>query len=1186
MIDTLFQRVIQNKFLFNKIFGYIKNIEWEEYGDYFQIHIDSKKRFIDVYSLEWMIENKHFQLLKYKLKLNEYLEITKKSILLIFSIQDKDLKKELIISLIEKKKLEIELTEIDFLFLAISKNQDVEIIKELISNNVNSQFTIYSNTFEWAIANSSTEIVKLLIDSSNLKKVPTHCRLNSIKLSFSNEKYKEEMINLILNNPKTYVTKLIGLSNRNSPQISKIEITEILSLKSSELAIKLLEINYYHTGQYKIILKKEIERILENKNCTSFSKLQNIYKFYSKEIFNQHNITLVYKNYLLKYGEIIDDFNKELNVKLVYQYSLSSFNTSTLQWLLSEVKKISSNSDFSSWNKKKLDFPSLTINLKKIYKNQYDQLENNYKFIELYTSQSIFVNNDCDFIICELIRNSKSENEFNNLIKSISKSSLKRFVSSIPNGYNSILNEILNWDGIFEIIITNESTIDYIIENSNINGTYQGIINKIKQFKTRSIFYYETLELANYANLKFKSDSKLLKDCYFNFSLSENYSFDKSSIFVYPFFKAIRTCDIKTLDYMLSSIMGFKIPNNFNDNYIKIENSETITQDVMNLVDYLTKNLNLFPPEFFNRLIKIIIEINYQNFNLSKVIINFKKIEKVINPISLFNYSIKKLSPIMLKYIINNYNFMNKGEYDFSRSVEKRDNYFIQFDSNHRLDFFRTTNNEESLNNLINIIEILVNHFNNQKQKDKDDQSGENQKYLNSLIDLINSLFKKLIQMKESTKEIVCGLYEKISKSSSIKIENSLFHIIYYLSKRSMKFIKYIMDNPFLEDSLSGTFEYGIEFFQDYNRIIYTIDKINLVTDRFDIKKYLDKDVFTFNFIFNGSFDDIINKLINHLSHLPAFNHKQLILKNNKFLSCSLNNNLKFLLEIKRLDLFFKELNYIQSLLLENNSTLVIGTFPNEINYNYSGKKKKKDSKKTCCGNDTIEIINGRVFYFSEQVYDYSFKIMDKESFKRFSEFCSYHSIIYYLNILAIQNNDHPLPQYIFDHIDTINHIINNHSQGDDEILYFWSDLISNSTMLGDNDRIDDVSSGNNNNGDVGSENNDNLFTNHSIIKYRNILIGTPDGKRNSSIMDENNDTNYIKNLMGNNYNVVVRELFLSSYPNHPFFNITNSTIKQAIKDNRINYLKYLCEKGVIKNQLLDFLKTELQSKFLPWLDI
>ncbi|KAM9974716.1 hypothetical protein ACTFIW_008178 [Dictyostelium discoideum] len=1069
-MEILFWKVMRNKVLFYKIFNYIKNIEWEEYYEYSQIHIENKKRFKDINSLEWILVNKHYQLLKYKLELDENLEISKFSISLLLLIKDKELKKELLLLLIEKKSKEIKsITDFDFLFLLISKNkgQQIEIIEKLINSNSSD---IDEKTLEWAISNSSVEIVKLFINSPNLK-ISNKIKFNSIKLAFSNEKYKEQMIKLILDNEKTYSIKPIGLTRSRSDKIAKIDLIDILSLNSSELSIKLLNINYYTVlgGNNS----KEYKKILQCENSTSNDKIKTIFKLYSIELLNEHKNFLAYKNYLLKYGEIIDN---GLNGQLVYQFSLSTFNISTFQWLLTDSKTKSTNRDFSNWNKN-LNFPIADI--KTIHNNNNNNnygMENIYKFINLYTSQLIFINKEFDKIICELINNSRNEEEFNELVKSISEISLKRFIKSIPNGWNSILNKILNWDGKFEIMVNDKSSIDFIVLNSNLKGTYQEIIKKVEQYKIKSIFNYETLELSNYANSKFES---IKKDCCFNFSFFENYKIEKSIIFIYPFIKAIEKCDIITLDYIITNIIDFQVPTITNlkkhQQEIKFENNsgddgggcETFTQDINNLVNYLFKNIKKFPSKFINELMKIIIEIDYPNFDLSKVSFNFKKLDKSINIIELFNYSIKNCLPKTLGFILNNYNLIEKGYVNSNNS--ELDNYFIN-NFNNDIEFYRSTSTEESLNDLINIIEILINHFKiiqktedncneantylgNYSDSDGDgeiDDTYENKKikYLNSLKNLINSFFKKLIQIKETTKEIICKIYNLIV-TSSIEIPNSLFHIIYYLSKRSMVFIKYVMENPYLEDSLIGTFENGIQYFQDYDKIIYNIDRGNFKTNKYDIKQYLNENDFTFNFIFNQSFDNILEKLIHHLSHSPSFNHKEFISTNYDFLGFSLNYNLKFLLEIKRLDLFFKELNYIQSLLLENNSTLVIGSFPNELDFYHSNNKNKKNKKnKKCCNETTIEIINGRVYYLSEEVYEFSFKIMDKESFKKFSEFCSYHSIINYLNILVKKENDNPLPLYIFNHLDRINHIVNNHSQGDDEISYSWFDLISKSNTL------------------------------------------------------------------------------------------------------------------------------------------
>ncbi|EGC40473.1 hypothetical protein DICPUDRAFT_25175, partial [Dictyostelium purpureum] len=71
--ETLFYKVFHNKYLFNLIFYHIRATEWVKYSDIRRINNENRKKFKEITSLDWLLKNKEYQLLKCKLEAKEYI---------------------------------------------------------------------------------------------------------------------------------------------------------------------------------------------------------------------------------------------------------------------------------------------------------------------------------------------------------------------------------------------------------------------------------------------------------------------------------------------------------------------------------------------------------------------------------------------------------------------------------------------------------------------------------------------------------------------------------------------------------------------------------------------------------------------------------------------------------------------------------------------------------------------------------------------------------------------------------------------------------------------------------------------------------------------------------------------------------------------------------------------------------
>ncbi|KAM9998373.1 hypothetical protein ACTFIY_008023 [Dictyostelium cf. discoideum] len=185
-----------------------------------------------------------------------------------------------------------------------------------------------------------------------------------------------------------------------------------------------------------------------------------------------------------------------------------------------------------------------------------------------------------------------------------------------------------------------------------------------------------------------------------------------------------------------------------------------------------------------------------------------------------------------------------------------------------------------------------------------------------SACEIINYLYQITLQIKQVTPKQIIKVYELL-QLNSVSIKHSLFNAFYYLQIRSAKFIKYILSRPGIDSF------FGINNEKSYNSSIDYSEGVNHLNHHgFDLGSYLDFDCFTFDYVLgtneNGDytpFDQVLYQLIYQLSH-SIINKLDIIYD---FTSLSMNADLRYCLDIRRLDLFFKQLEFINKQIQQTN---------------------------------------------------------------------------------------------------------------------------------------------------------------------------------------------------------------------------------------------------------------------------
>ncbi|KAM9974735.1 hypothetical protein ACTFIW_008199 [Dictyostelium discoideum] len=1162
--ESIFWKVIHNVYLLKLILERVEVVGNDCINRFSQI------KFKHLTSMESMLKKNQYQLLICKLKANEYIDLSKSSFQKLFRLNNnndnnKDEIKEIFNLLYEKKKLE--LLQFDLLSIALEiedlnnkkrvENYDaVEIL-------LNKPFSIkiFPSVLEWVILNCSYQMVDILINSPNLI-ITEELKNVSISLAFTrndNDNHKELIIGLLLN--KFYNNNNDNDNDNdcnNFQSIIKIpDINKFLFIKDSKIINQLLNLYYFKNSNHD-----EIKEII--KNDKSENKIKEIFKILVKKDKNN------YKYYLLKYFEPIEDLDIEY-LEIVIQFSFLNFEPNTFKWVISKIETSDKDKKASfKFSIVKLIIPSISLDNKK--KNIKRELESTYEFIEFYTKQSeclAFRNTDVGEEIKQLLLSSKTSEEYERVYNSISPNSKINSIpiSLYPKCWNQVLIDLSNWClNNSKIYINSKEKFDWILENSNVFLLKE----KLRSFATRELFQFESLELIQYAIDRFSDKSSIL---YYPKSLNGNSYFYKCLLYHQTYINAINNYDIETLKFIDENVLGFKLENHmiFSSNQNSNENYNRECKDSFNNLNETTTI------ESQEKLITYLNDSGYKAFNektFEKFLFDFKfnsdKIKIKFNDQSQ-QYSKKfdeLLSPLLMTKLVNGFSndfqkillpLLSKLDLDSLFTDDSILSYIFEDyeteeinDNNYQGRIYVPITYQNS-KHVIECIETLIKSFritSTTTTSTKDNQILEK---------LINRLFRCLIKIDDVKFKDVENI-RRLILDNSISLEHSLFHSFYYLGLKSQKFTQYLIKLPF---------------------------------KGYDIGKYLKSNIFTWEFIFGSNsnsnglnefaqppppsspFSTVLERLIHEVSHLPYFNDKMVIHENLK----TFNYNLEYLLEIKRVDLFFNEFNYIQKLLKDKTVPIVsfskLLKIPDEIqedinnNNNNNNNNTKNNYFKRDVYNELIKD-DGHFIYFpiSPFIFKTLLFLMDTHTLSVFVKSYSYLSFIDYLsktkNFKDSEISSKNVLDLIIDHSQLIDQIINNqiiNTQNDDNLKNFWYNAFNNAKI---------------------SEN--------IIIKYSNFFFGN----------NNNNHSNLIDLILekwneSGKFNIPLRELVLKNFPNHYYFQIDDELLNQAYKTSNFNFVNYLYDFGYLNQDNIQFLKLklsqELNSKenhhpfrFISWL--
>ncbi|KAM9964691.1 hypothetical protein ACTFIW_004466 [Dictyostelium discoideum] len=618
------------------------------------------------------------------------------------------------------------------------------------------------------------------------------------------------------------------------------------SINSVLLFFKLYYCNYHCESESKSIptlIQSRIDLIIENVKHRPWSRYQSIKQLFQLLI-NETESIVLYAFYLKEYNEPIDTFqiSKEIQLLLIY-YMTKTYNTNILNFLLKKHIKI---------NITKLDLDyigELYLNILfksiQIYKKDIIMFYKNYKSQKSIIIEDIDKKPLHDVISANELLN-YSNKQLHLILGNESSSKWKEITS------NLIDNDMI-------VTIKDKETIDWLSDIETGGCSILNIRNALNSKLNQMRLDFSTLELLEYARIKFKQVIPILDSnkelCNIHIlrthndivslinRLNRSKFNDNEDIFKYYMIQLIQFGSRNSIKYLIF------ICDSIDELLIDYEGWGHLEIRVLNyelrrffISAYLIENetwddsAGYHENEEFNKY-KIPTQQTCQIINLSKIKVNFNHFPNSTS--YLFQTFIELLNFEGVQFILDNLNGkdlkLNIGAF--------KDGYRDRIYTSKYL-----------YKDLIDMIQFLIDKF-------KDGQLS-----LSNLSLILNYLFLKLIRVNNLTIDQIKTAHQLIS--NYIKIDSFKYSSYYYLKTLSPIIGECI---TIIKDPTYG-FE-GPRPFCDYHidTSVYTFEYIFTNRNNNDLNQFIDSTIM--DIVKDGFNNQLFKMLYNNNQRINLFLH-------------------------------------------------------------------------------------------------------------------------------------------------------------------------------------------------------------------------------------------------------------------------------------------------------------------------
>ncbi|KAM9956433.1 hypothetical protein ACTFIR_003149 [Dictyostelium discoideum] len=534
------------------------------------------------------------------------------------------------------------------------------------------------------------------------------------------------------------------------------------SINSVLLYFKLYycDYNFYKSKSKSIptYIQTQINIIIENRKhrrCTEYQSIKQLFQL----LINETKSIVLYACYLKEYNEPIDTIklSEEIQLLLIY-FMTKTYNTNILKFLLKKNLKI-------NITKLDLDYIGEFGYLDFLFKRNQINKKNIILFFKNYRSQKSIIIEDIDE---KPIDDIISARELINLGNKQLHSILSNRSSSKWKG---IISNLIDTDTI--VTIKDKETIDWLSDmetgGCSILNIRNALHSKLKQMKLD----FSTLELLDYARIKFKQVIPILDSNKELFNIHILRTHDDIVSLINGLNQSNFNNSQNLFRYYIIQLIQFGSRNSIKYLLSICDSIEELRKDYEGCVVIRILNYNLerlYINSFLDGVIwddsagyhdnekfkkhKIPTQQTCQIVNLSKIKVNFNHFPNV-TPCLLLTF-IKILNFEGVQFILDN---LNGKDLEFDKEAFN--------DSYHD----RIYTCKYLYKDLIDIIQFLIDKF-------KDCQLS-----LSNLSLILNYLFSKLIRVNSLTIDQMKTAHQLIS--NHIKIDVSKYNSYYYLKTLS-----------------------------------------------------------------------------------------------------------------------------------------------------------------------------------------------------------------------------------------------------------------------------------------------------------------------------------------------------------------------------------------------------------------
>ncbi|KAF2074975.1 hypothetical protein CYY_003714 [Polysphondylium violaceum] len=335
-IDIVVRKVFNDKFLNNKIFSFIK----------VQSH---SKKYEQLVHVDWMINNDHIQLLKYKIIKNHYLILSPECVRFLFRIQDIDLFK----LCFQRFKDYLPNENYPPILNYAAQYNNLEIIRYLLDQIPNSNYSFDHTALEFSCKHSNLEMFDYLLEKST-KSTKSTKSIATIEITIEclSNSLKSKNINIV-----EYIFQ--KFDNQQQQQQHQQTINQRIILTFLEISCNNIDIFKFIINRYSV---SKFDKYIYSQSIGNIEVFKFLFEKYKKDWYGRIDVDSLclaagVKNYIQVVEYMLaNNMVSELGIKVTISHILSNGH-------IESFKRLNRSHDFKQYQLCLSMIPHSTVNI-------------------------------------------------------------------------------------------------------------------------------------------------------------------------------------------------------------------------------------------------------------------------------------------------------------------------------------------------------------------------------------------------------------------------------------------------------------------------------------------------------------------------------------------------------------------------------------------------------------------------------------------------------------------------------------------------------------------------------------------------------------------------------------------------------------------------------------------------------